>query len=149
MVIADLYVLCLGQVKKSKVLIKDARIDRLRTFGLDKKVFFVDRYKALRKKKGIWYQVYPKARDRGDYYSEFFDISRVGDRIKVVFLREDIRNELADLVAKLYDDSPLKKLYFFVDLQGYKENKVTVNCDTFLAFLREEEIYFNTVYEIT
>ena len=99
--------------------------------------------------RGVWYQLYPKARDDGDYFREFLDIESAGEKHRVVFLNDRFKIELADFIRELYAASPKRTLYFFADLQGYKELSCELTLDEALGRLKSEDICFNTVYRIT
>lgn len=110
---------------------------------------YCDRYRRLKNVRGVWYQLYPKARDDGDYFREFLDIESAGEKHRVVFLNDRFKIELADFIRELYAASPKKTLYFFADLQGYKELSCELTLDETLWRLKSEDICFNTVYRIT
>ena len=77
------------------------------------------------------------------------NIETAGEKKRVVFLNDRFKTELADFISELYAASPKKSLYFFIDLQGYKELSCELTLDEALELLKSEDIYFNTVYRIT
>ena len=77
------------------------------------------------------------------------DIEPAGEKHRIVFLNDRFKTELADFIGELYAASPKKSLYFFIDLQGYKELSCELTLDEMLERLKSEDIYFNTVYRIT
>lgn len=147
-VIADINILCVGQAKPSACTLTDTQSEVFRRGVLNTPVY-CDRYRRLKNVRGVWYQLYPKARDDGDYFREFLDIESAGEKKRVVFLNDRFKTELADFIGELYAASPKKSLYFFIDLQGYKELSCELTLDEALELLKSEDIYFNTVYRIT
>lgn len=148
MVVADINILCVGQAKPSTCTLTDTQAEAFRCGVLNTPVY-CDRYRRLKNVRGVWYQLYPKARDDGDYFREFLDIESAGEKHRVVFLNDRFKIELADFIRELYAASPKKILYFFADLQGYKELSCELTLDEALGRLKSEDICFNTVYRIT
>lgn len=149
MVIADINIVCVGQREKSKYIISNAGIDCY-CLDVDKKdCIYDDKYQKIQNIKGVWYQIYPEARNEGDYNQEFMDLCVIDDKVKMIFLDKDIKKKLLDFLELLYKESPLKCIYFVVDLQGYKENSICISYREFSELIQKEEIYFNTVYYIT
>lgn len=148
MVVADINILCVGQAKPSTCTLTDTQAEVFRRGVLNTPVY-CDRYRRLKNVRGVWYQLYPKARDDGDYFREFLDIESAGEKHRVVFLNDRFKIELADFIRELYAASPKKTLCFFADLQGYKELSCELTLDEALGRLKSEDICFNTVYRIT
>ena len=148
MVAADINILCVGQAKPSTCTLTDTQAEVFRCGVLNTPVY-CDRYRRLKNVRGVWYQLYPKARDDGDYFREFLDFESAGEKHRVVFLNDRFKIELADFVRELYAASPKRTLYFFADLQGYKELSCELTLDEALGRLKSEDICFNTVYRIT
>lgn len=148
MVVADINILCVGQAKPSTCTLTDTQAEVFRCGVLNTPVY-CDRYRRLKNVRGVWYQLYPKARDDGDYFREFLDIESAGEKHRAVFLNDRFKIELADFVRELYAASPKRTLYFFADLQGYKELSCELTLDEALGRLKSEDICFNTVYRIT
>ena len=148
MVVADINILCVGQAKPSTCTLTDTQAEVFRCGVLNTPVY-CDGYRRLKNVRGVWYQLYPKARDDGDYFREFLDIESAGEKHRVVFLNDRFKIELADFVRELYAASPKRTLYFFADLQGYKELSCELTLDEALGRLKSEDICFNTVYRIT
>lgn len=148
MVVADINVVCVHQKHKMRATISNAQIDCYYSEHFSKDFMYDDKYLMLQRTEGIWYQIYPQARNRGDYDQEFMDLYIVNNQYKVVFCQKDFKVQLLVFLIELYYDSQIEALYFFVDLQGYAENHVQVSWENFLEMIREEKIYFNTVYKI-
>lgn len=148
MVVADINILCVHQKQKRRGKISNAQIDSYDSKHFVQDFMYDDRYLLLQREEGIWYQIYPQARNKGEYDKEFMDLCIVNNMYKVVFCQKDFKEQLLTLLIDLYYESQLKTLYFFVDLQGYTEKHVQVRWKSFLEMIQEEKIYFNTVYKI-
>ncbi len=148
MVVSDINILCVGQARPSACTLTDTQAEVFRRGVLNTPVY-CDRYRRLKNVRGVWYQLYPKARDDGDYFREFLDIESADEKHRIVFLNDRFKAELADFISELYAASPKKTLYFFADLQGYKELSCELALDEALGRLQSEDICFNTVYRIT
>ena len=148
MVIADINILCVHQRKKSKCTISNAQIDCYNLKRSTQEFVYYDRYLMLQGIGGIWYQIYPHVRNEGNYKQEFMDLRIVDNEYKVFFLEEKFKRQLINFLTELYFESPLRTLYFCVDLQGYKEKRVEMKWKMFLEMIQKEDINFNTIYHI-
>lgn len=119
MVVADINILCVGQAKPSTCTLTDTQAEVFRCGVLNTPVY-CDRYRRLKNVRGVWYQLYPKARDDGDYFREFLDIESAGEKHRVVFLNDRFKIELADFVRELYAASPKRTLYFLPTCRATK-----------------------------
>ena len=148
MVIADINVLCVQQKKKSKCTISNAQIDCYSLKKPMQEFVYYDRYLMLQEIDGIWYQIFPYVRNEGNYRQEFMDLCIADDEYKVLFLEENFKRQLIKFLTELYFESPLRNLYFCVDLQGYKEKYIEIKWKMFLEMIQKEDINFNTIYHI-
>lgn len=148
MVVADINILCVHQKQKRRVSISNAQIESYSSEHIIRDFLYDDRYLQLQGIAGVWYQIYPQARNKGDYDQEFMDLCVVNDKYKVVFCQESFKMQLLSFLSEVYYESQTKSIYFIVDLQGYKENHLRVSWKSFLEMFQDEKIYFNTVYEI-
>ena len=146
MVISDIDILCVGEKKEAIKAISGATIT---VYNRNRKRYlrvYHDRYKAVQKIKGMWYKIEPAAREEGDYTHEFLDVFGKG---KIIFIDNDMKKDFLMFIAQKLDDSPIGKICFFADLQGYKEKRQIVGYSEFLDCLAKGDLCFNTVYEIS
>ena len=148
MVIGDINIFCAHQKQRTQYEIANAQIDCFGYDSVSRQVVYADRYLLLQKMEGIWYQVYPKARNFGYYDNEFMDLLIEKNEPKVVFCHKKFKIQLQEFLTELYYESPSRTLYFFADLQGYKEKYNKVSWESFLKMMQGEELCFNTVYKI-
>lgn len=150
MVVSDINLICSGQKEKSNIHIPNANfLCYNRNFYNNDKIYS-DRYKFLNKVDGIWYQVYPEKRDIGDYTCEFLDmcIDYNGDE-RIVFINNDVKSSILDIINTLIDLSPKREVLFFADLQGYSDSVERIYYDVFINMYNDEKLLFNKVYIIT
>lgn len=150
MVISDINILCVGEKKESIKKISGATIT---AYNRNRKRYlrmYHDRYKAVQKIKGIWYKIEPTARDEGDYTQEFLDLCSDTsiEKHKIIFINNDMKKDFLVFIAQKLDDSPIGKICFFADLQGYEEKRTVVDYNEFLDCLAKGDLCFNTVYEV-
>lgn len=148
MVVGDINIFCSHQKQRTQYEIANAQIDCFCFDSFSRQVIYADRYLLLQKKEGIWYQVYPKARNFRYYDNEFMDLLIKKNEPKVVFCHKEFKIQLQEFLTELYYESPSRMLYFFADLQGYKEKYNKVSWESFLKLMQDEELCFNTVYKI-
>lgn len=150
MVIADIYILCVNQKGKTSYKIPNVSMKTIYNKGKRNVVIYGDRYLSVQKNKGIWYQLSPFG--RGSWYPhydhEFLDLSCEDEMLRLIFLDKDIKKYISYLIERLIQSSPVKCLYFFSDLQGYKEKQATVSYEQFVQLFEKECLCFNTVYRI-
>ena len=149
MVISDIDILCVGEKKEAIKAISGATIT---VYNRNRKRYlrvYHDRYKAVQKIKGMWYKIEPTAREEGDYTHEFLDLCSDIEKHKIIFIDNDMKKDFLMFIAQKLDDSPIGKICFFADLQGYKEKRQIVGYSEFLDCLAKGDLCFNTVYEIS
>ena len=149
MVISDIDILCVGEKKEAIKAISGATIT---VYNRNRKRYlrvYHDRYKAVQKIKGMWYKIEPTAREEGDYTHEFLDLCSDIEKHKIIFIDNDMKKDFLMFIAQKLDDSPIGKICFIADLQGYKERWQAVGYNEFLDCLAKGDLCFNIVYEIS
>ena len=149
MVISDIDILCVGEKKEAIKAISGATIT---VYNRNRKRYlrvYHDRYKAVQKIKGMWYKIEPAAREEGDYTHEFLDLFCDIEKNKIIFIDNDMKKDFLMFIAQKLDDSPIGKICFIADLQGYKERWQAVGYNEFLDCLAKDDLCFNIVYEIS
>lgn len=148
MVIADINILCVGEKAKSRCTIQNIGLKIYYNKGRKNAVIYKNRYQAVQKVNGIWYQIYPRERGIGNesYRNEFLDLE---GNLRMIFLDKKFKKELLSFIKDVIDSSPSKCIYFFSDLQGYKEKRIELQYREFEELFEVELLSFNTVYQIT
>jgi|GEM_PF-2882930 len=146
MVIADVNILCVEQAKEIEMQIPGVSTEIF--YNISRILIYGDRYQEIQAIPGIWYRLTPLEREQGKYQSEFFDLAVENGEYRVLFLRKNLKDYIITLTKNLVLSSPWNCLHFFIDLQGYKTQKVCVSIDLFCEMVRSEKICFNTVYQI-
>ncbi len=150
MVVSDINLVCVDQKQKSYFHIPDAEFLYFNRNNDNNDVIYSNRYEFLNKTTGIWYQIYPKRRDIGDYTHEFLDmyIDYNSDK-RIVFIDNNIKLAIIDIIKYLLEKSPKKEILFFADLQGYSDSIERISYNVFIKMYNEEKLLFNKVYAIS
>lgn len=162
MVITDFNIICLGQKEKtpynSDTLTSDCY------YPNRKKIYagwLVTQYL-----KGVWYQIYPIARNTFDYQKELFDLITCDnyDNIDIPdFLKGNLRqdtynikvigetNEIIDIINFYIQRSPIKTIAVLFRLQGKEKETLMglMNREDFYTNLASQKLLFNVVYLVT
>ena len=140
--------LCLDSKRIVNLKIDNANIsifDR----NIDKDIIYSDKYTHLQKMDGIWYQIEPLTRLAGDYKHEFFNLSIEDSRYRIIFEESALKNQLICVLNKIRLVSPKRKIFLVVDLQGDSFKESYVHWKDFISLINDDELEFNTLYEIS
>ena len=147
MVIADINIFCEKQSKSSEISIFNSQMDIYLMKMSSEDYIYNEDYTWLQKKEGIWYQIYPTARNCGDYSQEYLELSE-DESYNVFFTNKTIKNDVNNFLKRLFNEQDIDRIYFFIHLEGYNEQSVTLKRDEFLELYKNDCLISNVVYII-
>ena len=142
MVIADINIFCEKQSKSSEISIINSQVDIYLIKMSREDYIYNEDYIWLQKKEGIWYQIYPTARNGGDYSQEYLELSE-DETYNIFFTNKSIKNDVNNFIKRLFDEKNIDRIYFFIHLEGYKEQCVTLKKDEFLELYKNDCLISN------
>lgn len=146
MVIADLNIVCVGQVSAVSLTYDKIGIDVLADHN-----GYGHHWMKLKKTCGIWYQVYPlRGKADRNYDDEFFNGRFCGDSWYVIPYHGHLA-KIEAILATYIALSPIEEILRLIrlDEHGESENEETICYDEFREKLHAEKIRFNTIYRIS
>lgn len=147
MVISDLNILCVGQLKQSNIFIPGTNIivnDRN-----NKKIcIYRDKYQDMQSLDGFWYQIEPNSIFELNYKKEFFDLRCENENQFVVFTDKEMKTTLIKIIKDLLISSPAGRVCLLVNFQGPEREVITLDILTLCKNIYTEGLQFNVVYDI-
>ena len=146
MVISDLNIICLEQIKPHIFNENSVSIDIVdRTEGA-----YNPEWQYLKDLNGVWYSVYPRNRlGLRTYNDEFFDL---GSRLETTFyidINEKYKDTLISIFEFYVSESPVHEVDIMIWLDGdEKMPRICCSFDRFIELLVNGKLLFGVLYHV-
>ncbi len=145
MVISDFNIICLNQSIPTLIPHNGIGIDIISPHN-----GYGHHWKALKKSKGVWYQLFPLEREiTGQYNDEFFDLIIQNTDYQAIALKK-YRVDLKEFVDEYLTLSPIHEILVLIRLDEHGESKkiARMKFTDFTKNLDTGKLLFNKIYRV-